>query len=192
MEQGGEAQVVAPGAQWAVAYEPITGKEIWRIHHGRGFSIGTSPIFGHDLVYFGTGCFKPELWAVRMDGHGDVTETHAAWKTLRQVPVMSSPTLSGDEIFWVSDDGMATCADARSGDIQWQERLGGHCLASPMVAQGRVYFFRQDGTTIVAKGSRQFERLSENRLEGTLIATPALGEHALYLRTDTHLYRIGH
>jgi len=105
---------------------------------------------------------------------------------------MSSPTLSGDEIFWVSDDGMATCADARSGDIQWQERLGGHCLASPMVAQGRVYFFRQDGTTIVAKGSRQFKRLSENRLEGTLIATPALGEHALYLRTDTHLYRIGH
>jgi len=192
VEQGDEAQVVAPGAQWTVAYEPATGKEIWRIHHGRGFSIGTSPIFSHDLVYFGTGCFKPQLWAVRVDGRGDVTETHSAWKTLRQFPVMSSPTISGDEIFWVSDDGMATCADARNGEIHWQERMGGPCLASPIVARGRVYFFRQDGTTIVAKTGRQFDRLSENPLEGTLVATPALGEHALYLRTDTHLYRIGH
>jgi len=192
LEQAGEVQLLAPVAQWAVAYEPNTGKEIWRIHHGRGFSIGTSPIFGHDLVYFGTGCFKPQLWAVRADGHGDVTETNAVWKTLRQVPVMSSPTVSGDEIFWVSDDGMATCADASNGEIQWQERLGGPCLASPIVAHGHVYVFRQDGTTVVTNANRRFERLSENPLEGTLVATPALDEHALYVRTDTHLYHIGH
>ena len=191
VEQGGDAQLIAPGAQWAVAYEPLTGKEIWRVHHGRGFSIGTSPIFGHDLVYFGTGCFKPQLWAVRANGHGDVTETHTSWKTLRQVPILSSPTLSGDDIYWVSDDGMATCADAANGDIQWQERLGGPCLASPIATHGRIYFFRQDGTTIVTKAGRLFEKLSENPLHGTVIATPALGERALYLRTDTHLYCIG-
>ncbi len=190
LEQGDQAQVVAPGAQWAVAYELLTGKEIWRVHHGRGFSIGTSPVFGQGLLYFGTGCFKPQLWAVRVDGHNDVTESHVAWKSLRQVPVMSSPTLAGDEIYWVSDDGMATCADASTGEIRWQERLGGPCLASPLFAHDHVYFFRQDATTIVIKAGRQLERLSENPLQGALVATPALGEKSLYVRTDTHLYCI--
>ena len=191
--QGNQVEVVVPGAQWAVAYDPLTGKEIWRVHHGRGFSIGTSPIFGHGMVYFGTGCFKAQLWAVRVDGHDDVTEANAVWKSLRQVPVMSSPTLADNEIYWVSDDGMATCADARNGEIHWQERLAGPCLASPLFAQGRLYFFRRDATTVVVKAGTQFERLAENPLEeGTLVATPALGERAIYLRTDSHLYCIQH
>jgi outer membrane protein assembly factor BamB len=187
-----QMQLVAPGAQWAVAYDPITGKEIWRVHHGRGFSIGTCPVFGDGIVYFGTGCMKAQLWAVRTDGHGEITETGVVWKALKGVPVMSSPTLVGGEIYWVSDDGMASCADARTGEIHWQERLGGPCQASPLSAQGRIYFFRRDATTVVVKAGTQFERLSENPLEGTLVATPALGEHALYIRTDTHLYCIGH
>src|SRR5439155_6634271 len=191
--QGNQVEVVAPGAQWAVAYDPLTGKEIWRVHHGRGFSIGTSPILGHGLVYFGTGCFKAQLWALRPEGRGDVTESNVVWKTARQVPVMSSPTLAGNEIYWVSDDGMATCADARNGEIHWQERLAGPCLASPLFAQGRLYFFRRDATTVVVKAGTQFERLAENPLEeGTLVATPALGERAIHLRTDSHLYCIQH
>jgi outer membrane protein assembly factor BamB len=83
---------------------------------------------------------------------------------------------------------MVTCADARSGEILWQERLGGSHLASPILASGRLYFFRQDGTTTVIQAGKSLERLAENRLVGTLIATPAVGERALYLRTDSHLY----
>ena len=192
LDQNSRVQVIAPGAQWAVAYDPLNGKEIWRVHHGKGFSIGTSPIFGNGLIYFGTGCFKPQLWAVRPEGHDDVTETEVAWKSLRQVPVMSSPILAGDEIFWVSDDGMVTCADARTGDAHWQERLGGPCLASPILAQGRLYFFRQDARTVVLKAGKEFARLSENPLDGTLIATPAVGARALYIRTDSTLYCVRH
>lgn len=188
IQHAGQAQLIAPGPHWTVAYNPVTGKELWRVRHGDGFSIGTSPVFGHGLVFFGTGCFKAQLWAVRADGHDDVTATHVGWKSLRQVPVMSSPVLVRDEIYWVSDDGMLSCADARSGQIHWQERLGGTCLASPISAAGRVYVFRQDAKTIVVKAGKQFERLAENALEGTLIATPAVGDRALYLRTDTHLY----
>jgi outer membrane protein assembly factor BamB len=188
--QGEQAQLVAPGAHWTVAYEPSSGAEIWRVRHGDGFSIGTSPVSGHGLVYFGTGCFKAQLWAVRTDGRADVTTTHTAWKTLRQVPVMSSPVLVGDDLFWVSDDGMASCADARSGEVQWQERLGGGCLASPIATKDRIYFFRQDAKTIVIRPGRTFERLAENSLEGTLIASPAVDRQALYVRTDTHLYCI--
>jgi outer membrane protein assembly factor BamB len=189
--EGKETQVIAPGAQWAVAYEPFTGKEIWRINHGRGFSIGTAPILAHGLVYFGTGCMKAQLWAVRPEGHDTLAETNVVWKCLKGVPVMSSPTVAGDEIYWVSDDGMATCADASSGEVHWQERMGGPCLASPLYAHGRIYFFREDAKAVVIKASKQFEKIAENPLEGTLIATPALDDHSLYVRTDTHLYRIG-
>jgi outer membrane protein assembly factor BamB len=190
LEQAGQTQVIAPGAQWAVAYEPMTGKEIWRVHHGRGFSIGTCPVSGNGLVYFGTGCMKAQLWAVRPDGHGDVTETNVAWKSLRQVPVMSSPTIVGKELYWISDDGMATCADALTGDIHWQQRLGGHCLASPLAAAGRIYFFFKDGKSVVIKASPTFERLAENTLDGVVVATPAISDNAIYVRTDTDLYCI--
>lgn len=187
---GDASQVVAPGAHWTVAYDPRTGAELWRVRHGDGFSIGTSPVFGHGLVFFGTGCHKAQLWAVRAGGQGDVTTTHFAWRTLRQVPVMSSPICVGDELYWVSDDGMATCVDAKTGDVHWQERLGGACLASPIAVPSRLYFFRQDGTTAVLKAGRQFERLAENRIEGTVVASPAVSGDALFLRTDTHLYRL--
>lgn len=191
IEVGGQAQVIAPGPQWAVAYDPQEGREIWRVRHGDGFSIGTSPIFGHGLVFFGTGCFKAQLYAVRPDGREDVTATHVAWKTLRQVPIMSSPILVGDEIYWVSDDGMATCADARTGAVHWQERLGGGCLASPLLAGQRLYVFRQDARTVVLQPGKTFNRLAENALSGTLIATPAVAGDALLVRTDTHLYCVG-
>lgn len=144
VEAAGQAQVVAPGAHWAVAYSPSSGQELWRVRHGEGFSIGTSPVSGQGLVYFGTGCSKAQLWAVRPEGRGDVTETHLAWRSLREVPVMSSPILVGSELYWVSDNGLVSCADARTGKIQWQERLGGPGLASPISARGRALFLRTD------------------------------------------------
>ncbi|MEI7732716.1 MAG: PQQ-binding-like beta-propeller repeat protein [Verrucomicrobiota bacterium] len=188
IEATGKTQVFSAGPHWAVAYDPDSGKELWRVQHGKGFSIGTCPIYGQGLVFFGTGCFKAQLYAVRPDGQGDVTTNQVAWKTLRQVPVMSSPILVGEEIYWIADDGMATCANARTGDIHWQERLGSGCLASPIAAQGRLYFFMKDAKTIVLKAGKQFERLAENVLEGTLIATPAVSDCGFYLRTDTHVY----
>lgn len=191
ISSGGRAQLVSPGAHWVVAYDPATGAELWRARHGEGFSIGTCPVFGHGLAFFGTGCFKAQLWAVRVDGNGDVTETHVAWKTLRQVPIMSSPVLVGEELYWVSDEGMACCAEARTGQIVWQERLGGAHLASPIATADRLYFFGQEGKTSVVKASRQFEKLAENLVEGPVIATPAAVGGSLYLRNDTHLYRLG-
>ena len=190
VEAGGRTQLVSPAAHWVVSYDPASGKELWRARHGDGFSIGTCPVFAHGLVFFGTGCFKPQLLAIRVDGEGDVTSSKVAWKSLKQVPIMSSPVAAADEIYWVSDEGMATCADARTGEIRWQERLGGGHLASPLHAEGRIYFFGQDGRATVVKASPQFEKLAANKLEGIVIATPGLTDRTLFLRTDTHLYRI--
>jgi len=187
----GVQQLVSPGAHWVVSYEPSTGKEIWRARHGDGFSIGSCPVFGHGMAFFSTGCMKPQLWAIRADGAGDVTATHAAWKSTRQVPIMSSPVLLGDELYWISDDGIANCAATGSGEIHWQERLNQQHLASPLLADGRVYFFGKDGKTTVARAGKSFEKLAENLLDGVVVATPAILDRTIFLRTDSHLYRIG-
>ena len=190
VRNGGRTQLISPGAHWVVSYDPATGEEFWRLRHGQGFSIGSCPVFGYGMAFFSTGCFKPQLCAVNVDGAGDVTDSKLVWKSLRQVPVMSSPVLVGKEIYWVSDDGMASCADALTGEIRWQERLGGLHLASPVSAAGRLYFFGQDGKTTVVKIGTQFERLAENVLPGPLVATPAVVDGAIFLRTDSAVYRI--
>jgi outer membrane protein assembly factor BamB len=187
---GGRTQLVSSGPHWVVSYDPGTGKELWRANHGMGFSIGSCPVFGGGLLVFSTGCFKPVLVAVRPDGQGDVTATHIAWRSQKGIPVMSSPVLAGEELYWVSDDGMATCADLKTGEARWQERLGGEHLASPILAAGRLYFWCKDGKTTVVKPGRTFEKLAENRLEGLVTATPAVVDKAIFLRTDTHLCRI--
>jgi outer membrane protein assembly factor BamB len=191
VDTGGRTQLLAPTAHWMVSYDPATGRELWRVRHGEGFSIGSCPVFGNGTVYFSTGCFKPYLWAVRVDGAGDVTATHAAWKITRQVPIMSSPLLLGEALYWTSDDGMANCADAQSGEAYWQERMNEQHLASPLLAEGRVYFFGMNGKTTVVKAGKPFAKLAENQLEGVVVATPAILDRTIYLRTDTHLYRIG-
>jgi outer membrane protein assembly factor BamB len=190
IEEGGLPQMIVPGAQWVVSYEPTSGKEIWRVRHGEGFSIAPRPVFGHGLVYICTGYFVPQLWAIRTDGHGDVTGTHVAWKATRQPSTLSSPILVGDELYWISDAGIVCCADARTGKLHWHERLGGRCLASPIYAAGRLYFFNEGGKTTVLKAGKQFTRLAENQLEGPLVATPAVLGQAILLRTDAHLFCI--
>ncbi len=191
VKAAGRMQLISPGAQWLVAYDPACGREFWRFRHGSGFSIGACPVFQDDTVFFSTGCMKPELLAVRADGEGDVPATQAVWKSTKQVPVMSSPVLAGREIYWVSDDGMANCSAAKTGDVHWQERLGGKHYASPLLAEGRIYFFGNDGKTTVIKAGKQFEKLAENQVEGQVTATPAILDRTIFLRTDTHVYRIG-
>ena len=190
IENGKRVQLISTGARWVVSYDPNTGKELWRLRHGEGFSNGSCPVFSHGMAILATGCMRADLLAVNVDGTGEIPATNVTWRITQQVPVMSSPTLSGDEVYWVSDDGLASCADVRTGQIHWQKRVGGRQLASPLGAEDRVYFFGQDGKTTVIRAGRQFEKLAENQLPGPVAATPAIVDGAIYLRTDTHLYRI--
>lgn len=191
VKAAGRAQLISPGAHWVVSYQPGSGKEIWLARHGNGFSIGSCPVLGDGKVFFSTGCMRAELWAIRADGEGDVTTTHAVWKSTRQVPIMSSPVLLGDELYWTSDEGIANCTEVHSGEVLWQERMNQQHLASPLLADGRIYFFGKSGKTTVIKAGKHFEKLAENLLEGDVVATPAILDGTILLRTDTHLYRIG-
>ena len=96
-----------------------------------------------------TGFNQPSLLAVRADGRGDVTRTHGAWKLSRGAPLTPSPLLDGDTIYVVSDNGIASSLDARTGAVRWQQRLGNSFSASPVLAGGRIYFLDEDGRTTV-------------------------------------------
>jgi outer membrane protein assembly factor BamB len=108
----------------------------------------------------------------------------------KAAPLNPSPLLLGDELYLVSDNGIATCLDAVSGEQHWQERIGGNFSASPTFADGRIYFLDEEGKTTVVASGKKFEVLASNQLEGRTLASPAMVDSSIFLRTDTHLYRI--
>ena len=189
VDAGGKPQMISLGAKAAFAYDPRTGREIWKTHHV-GHSSSPRPVFGNGLVFITTGHGRTELWAVRLTGRGDVTDTHVAWKVTRDVPLTPSPLLVDDLLYIVSDQGIATCLEAATGKRVWRQRLGGSYIASPIYADGRLYFFSVQGKTTVLKAGRTHEPLATNRLESGFMASPAVSGSALFLRTRTHLYRI--
>ncbi len=191
VEEGGETHLVCVGARWVVSYEPATGKEVWRVRHSNGWSLAPRPVVGNGLVCICTGANVPQLVAIRLGGQGDVTATHIAWRVSdTPFPLMSSPLLVGKEIYSVNDEGIVLCLDALTGQTLWRTRLGGTAMAAPVYAAGRVYFWGRDGKTVVLKAGRQMEKLAESQLGGTIVASPAIVGNAIFLRTDTHLYRI--
>lgn len=183
-------QLISVGAYRATAYDPLNGKEIWRVGYADGFSNVPRPVFAHGLVYIATGFQQPSLLAVRPDGTGDVTKTHTAWQLSRGAPLTPSPIVVGDELYVVTDGGIATCLDARTGATIWQQRLGGTYSASPVFAGGSIYFPAEQGVTTVIAPGKEFRRLATNRLDGGLLASMAVSGGSLFVRTDSHLYRI--
>ena len=187
---GDAEQIVNVSAFRASAHEPATGRQIWRVEYPGGFSNVSRPVYGHGLVYLSTGFNEPVLLAVRPTGTGDVTNSEIAWRLRRGAPLTVSPILVGDELYTVTDNGIATCVDALAGEIRWQHRLGGNHSASPIHAGGRIYFQNEGGvTTVIAPGPR-FEQLARNELDGSTLASIAISDGAFFIRTGTHLYRI--
>lgn len=187
---GDREQLVNVSAFRASGHDPRSGAEIWRVRYPNGFSNVPRPVYGHGLVYLSTGFQTPTLLAVRADGEGDVTRSHVAWRLRRGAPLTSSPILVGDELYMVTDRGIGTCVDARTGAVHWQQRLGGNHSASPVFAGGRIYFQNEEGVTNVIAPGTEFRVLARNRLDGRTLASMAVADGALFIRTNTHLYRI--
>jgi len=189
-EHNGRRQMIVPGAQWVVSYEPATGRPIWQANYVKGYSNIARPVFGHGLVYVCTNGPGQQLWAIRVDGLGDITDTHVVWKVKKQMPQKASPLLVGNEIYVVTNNGIVTCLDALTGKKHWSHRIGGNHAASPVHADGRIYVFSEEGKTSVFRPGKQPEPVAENHIQGRLLASPAVAGKAIFLRSDTHLYRI--
>jgi outer membrane protein assembly factor BamB len=185
----GQKQVISPGSNVVSALDPATGKEIWRVRYN-GYSVIPRPVYGHGLVFIATGYEAPTVMAIRPDGRGDVTDTHVAWTSRKNAPHTPSLLLLGDELYMVSDGGMASCVDAKTGKVHWQESLESHYSASPLAADGKIYFQSEEGVGTVIKAGKQFELVAKNDLGERSLASFAAADGALFIRTEKNLYRI--
>ena len=183
----GKEQLVSPASDWLYSYDE-SGKELWRVKYGMlGFSLTPRPVAGHGMIFMSTGFMKAQILALKYQG---LEKPEIAWRYDKGAPTMPSPLLVGEELYFANDGGIFTCLDAKTGAEHYRERLGGNYSASPTFADGKIYVHNREGLTTVIKPGKQFEVLEKNQLPGKIFASLAAVDHALYLRTDTALYRI--
>jgi outer membrane protein assembly factor BamB len=176
------------------AYDPDTGRELWRCS-GSNYEVIPTPVVGHGMVFCSSGRAGPTL-AIRPGGRGDVTGSHLVWSSPRGSPFVPSPILYGDYLYMVNDmASIVTCFEAMTGRTVWQGRLGAAqregFSASPVAFDGKVFFTNDDGETFVLRAGPQFELLHSNRLGEYTLASPALVDGRWYIRTDRNLVAIG-
>jgi outer membrane protein assembly factor BamB len=191
IDVAGKPQLISPASYAAVALDPHTGKPIWWIKTD-GHSPAMRSLYGNGLVYVTSGAGK-ELIAIKPDGKGDVTSSHIAWKTKKGVGHKPSPVMVGDLIFMVSDSPVASCIDAKTGEQLWTQRVAGNSFsASPLFADGVLYFFAEDGSATVIQPGREYKEIGRNKLDGGAESkmTPAIAGKAFFYRTESNLYRI--
>jgi outer membrane protein assembly factor BamB len=207
----GKDQVVATAAEGFYAYDPETGKELWRLKQP-GFSNVPTPVFANGLLFLDTGFGKPQMWAVKPIAGGgeklDLPPENIVWKIIAQgtmladagkpdakpvtvsCPTRPSPLAVGNRLYMISDTGAFTCLDSATGNIVWIEKLNKEWSTSPTLADGKIYLFNQIGTSYVIEPGDTFKKLAENTLEDGCMASPAIVGKALIVRTKKALYRI--
>ena len=183
------SQLISPGGDRVVAYDPVDGREVWWCGYD-GYSLVARPVIGHGLVLISTGYDVPTLLAIRIDGHGDVTNSHVAWRLTEGAPLNSSPIIVGEEVYFVSDNGVAQCLDVHTGARHWRNRLTGNHSSSPLYADGMIYFTSETGGVQVIRAGKEFDRVARNRVNGRSMASPAVYGKSLLFRTDRFLYRL--
>lgn len=193
IQADGQTQIISPGAGAVDAFAPADGAHLWRVRY-EGYSVVPKPVFAHGRVYVSSAYDTPDVYCIDPVGaRGDVTDSHVVWSSGKRAPMTVSPIVVGAEIYWVTDQGgIVTCADAATGEIHWQERIGGRAhSASPVFAAGRLYFQDEDGRCVVLKPGTTFQILAENDLRERSLASFAVTGGAFLIRTEGHLWRIG-
>jgi outer membrane protein assembly factor BamB len=186
-EIDGRTQMIFSGSKCVTSLDPRTGSEHWSIQ-GPTEQFVASLVYNGDLLFLTAGFPERHMLAIRPDGRGDVTDTHVAWRTQKGASYVPSPIACGDYFLVVSDDGIASCFDAATGERHWMERLGKHYSASLLTAGGLVYFLADDGIMKIVRPGPKLDVVAENPLGEFIYASPALAHGRLYLRGEKHLF----
>jgi outer membrane protein assembly factor BamB len=194
-------ELVTHATKFIRAYDPATGKELWRL--GPNSEITTpTPVVAHGMVYVtnGYGGIQP-IYAIKPGGNGDLTlqgeatsSAHIAWSTKRGGPYTPTPVVYEDLLYVVTNNGVLSAYDAKTGERAYQERVagkGGAFSASLVAADGKIYVTSEDGDVFVVKAGRKPEWLATNPMGEVLMATPAISDGVLYVRGMAHLFAIG-
>jgi outer membrane protein assembly factor BamB len=182
----GRDVAICPAAVATETFDAKTGELLWTVRHD-GMNASARPLYGHGLIYITNGTGR--VVAVKPDGRGDITQ-NIAWESHKSVAKRSSPILVEDLLYMVTDDGIATCVDAKTGESVWTKRLGGEFAASPVYADGKLYFVNMEGATFVLKPGRKYDEVSTGHFDAGFMATPAITGKSILVRTKTALYRL--
>ena len=189
-EFGGKPMVISSGAKAHYAYEPATGKELWRFEERGAHSAASRPVVAGGIAYFPIGFGKKQVIALKLGGTGLLDDSAVLWRSLKSAPNKPSVCFDGKRVYVIDDAGVAGALDPATGADVWRERVGGNYSASPLLADGRVYFFSEDGKVTVIAASDKFEKLAEGKFDEGFMASPAVSGKALLLRSKTAVYRV--
>jgi outer membrane protein assembly factor BamB len=186
----GRSELIVFGGNVLDAYDPATGKQLWRCAAFKGNRVISGPTLAGDTVYAVQGMRGP-LFAVKAAGAGDVTKSHVRWTYPGATPDAATPVVANGLVFLATNEGTAVCIDAGTGKQRWKKRLAGAFRATPLVAGGLVYFFGKEGKCMVVEASGTFREVAVSELDEDTVASPAAAGGDLFVRTREHLYRIG-
>jgi len=172
------------------AYDPATGKHLWYTGEPNRFPIPV-PSSENGVLYASRGYRSGPFMAIRLGGTGDISRSHVQWLVPTGAPYVSSLVLYQGLIYMANDAGVASCFDAKNGEKVWQARTEGIFSASPVAGDGKVYLLSETGETIVLKAGREFQVLARNDLGERLVASPAISEGQIFIRTDGFLFCVG-
>ncbi len=190
IDAAGRKQLVLTGSKCVASYDPDTGKQIW-IVDGPTEQFVASVVYADGMVCITGGFPEFHLLGIRPDGHGNVTRTHILWHERKGASYVPSPIAWDKYLFVVSDGGVASCLEARTGTRLWMHHLGRHHSASPVAAGGYLFFPDDDGQTFVLKAGPKFELAARNPLGEECYASPAIARGQMFIRTLHHLFCIG-
>ncbi len=192
----GRPLMISNGSNVCIAYDPETGKELWRIAQGDDSTI-SMPVESDGMLFFYTsfitgedGKKYAELFAVDPDGEGDIGDTHIRWRMKAPILQLSTPVVVEGLLYTVDAKGVFYQLRASNGEVLWTENLKGKFHSSPLYANGHIYVSSTRGETLVFSLDPEPKLISRNSLEGEIWATPALSDGAILLRTSEFVYRL--
>jgi outer membrane protein assembly factor BamB len=190
LESGGRKQLIVPSTEDVVAYDPRTGKEIWRTE-GLAGNVVHTPVTGHGMVYVSTGYPNKKTMGIRLTPSPG--EARVAWRYEKGTGYIPSPILYGDYLYLLTGAGLLTCLDAHTGEPKYEARrfpAPSQFVASPVAFDGKVLITSQDGDTYVVRAGPEHEILASNPLGEPVFASLALAGDSVYIRGEKHVYRI--
>jgi outer membrane protein assembly factor BamB len=191
LRENGKAQIISGSGDTVQGHDPVTGKIVWTIY-SKGEGVTPSVLVGDGVVFSCSGFEAPTIRVIRTGGVGDITKTHMAWEQKKGVPSLASMLYVKPHLYSVTDAGVVTCFAAKTGNIVWQERIGGKHSSAPVYADGHIYFLSEaEGESVILKAGDKFKVVGRNRIDEKCKAMIAISQGQLFIRSEKNLLCIG-